>query len=191
MHSLLPFDTLPASIELAALMLPGDAVLDQNAAISERWVQDLVLPMVDLPGGRIVRENSDRLERTISTAFSTPYNAMAKLAFPIYPTIDRKVGAAAVALDEARTACAIERFRLVEGRLPKELGELVPMYLSKVPADILSQRPLQYQPAPAGNYKIYSIGWNQFDEGGTISVNRNQTRRDDEYGDWVWLSAPR
>ncbi len=191
MHNLLPFDTLPVSIELAALVLPGDAVLDQNEAISERWVQDLVLPMVDLPGGRIVRENSDRLERTISVSFSTPYNTIAKLAFPIYPTIVRKVGAAAAALDEARAACAIERFRLENNRLPRELRELVPTYLAKVPADVLGQKELQYRPSPDGNYRIYSIGWNQLDDAGTIALKSNSTRRDDEKGDWVWWSAPR
>ena len=69
-----------------------------------------------------------------------------KLAFLIYPVVVQRIGATAVTLDEARTACAIERFRLAQGRLPTELGELVPAYLKELPADVVGQGPLRYLP---------------------------------------------
>ncbi len=96
-----------------------------------------------------------------------------------------------MALDEARVACALERFRLATGRLPAELRELVPTYLPTVPEDILGSQPLHYRLAADGSYRLYSVGWNQTDDGGAIVSKSDGTRRDDEKGDWVWLSGPR
>lgn len=63
------------------------------------------------------------------------------------------------------TALAIERFRLAHGKLPEKLDELVPQFLSAVPADPFDGRLLQYHRLAKG-YVIYSIGDDCHDDGG-------------------------
>jgi hypothetical protein len=59
--------------------------------------------------------------------------------------------------DLARTALAIERFRLPTDELPAHLEELVPRYLAQVPLDPFDGQPVRYRRRPAG-YLLYSVG---------------------------------
>jgi hypothetical protein len=65
----------------------------------------------------------------------------------------------------ARTALAVERFRLAHGRLPESLGELVPEFLPVVPADPFDGQPLRYRVLSKG-YMVYSVGDDGHDDGG-------------------------
>ena len=66
----------------------------------------------------------------------------------------------------ARTACAVERWRLVHpDRLPDSLAELVPKFLDRIPVDPIDGQPLRYRKTARG-YCIYSIGTNLQDDGG-------------------------
>ena len=69
-------------------------------------------------------------------------------------------------LRAARTALAVERYRLAEGRLPQSLDNLVPTYLSAIPDDPLDGTPLKYRLLQPG-YVVYSVGEDLTDEGGT------------------------
>ena len=71
----------------------------------------------------------------------------------------------------ARTAIAIERYRLAEGRLPTALADLVPRFLPELPLDPFDATPLKYVVKGAG-YDIYSIGKNLRDDGGVGDANR-------------------
>ncbi len=191
LQALFPFQTVPDAVGRFALFFTVAAILNQNEAACERLLQDFVLPVVDPAAGKIDRLKVKRLEEAIQAGRPGFYNLVLKIGFPIYPFFTRRIGMTAVALDQARVACALERFRLTNGRLPAELNELVPMYLSAVPEDVLGSRPLHYRLEPDENYRLYSIGWNQTDDGGLIVAKSDGTRREDEKGDWVWLSAPR
>ena len=48
-------------------------------------------------------------------------------------------------LDLARTALAIERYRLATGAVPSELDELVPEHLQEMPLDPFDGRPIRYR----------------------------------------------
>jgi hypothetical protein len=65
----------------------------------------------------------------------------------------------------ARAALAVERFRLANHRLPKDVGELVPRYLPAVPRDPFDGAPLRYKSLAKG-YVVYSIGRDGHDDGG-------------------------
>ena len=65
----------------------------------------------------------------------------------------------------AQAALAVEHFRLVHGQLPENLNELVPQFLSAVPADPFGGQPLRYHRLGKG-YVIYSIGSDGEDNGG-------------------------
>ena len=66
----------------------------------------------------------------------------------------------------ARTACAVERWRLVHpDRLPDSLAELVPKFFDRIPVDPIDGQPLRYRKTALG-YCVYSVGTNLQDDGG-------------------------
>ena len=68
----------------------------------------------------------------------------------------------------------MERFRRDRAALPGALTDLVPAYLSDVPVDPHSGRPLLFRPA-AGAYTIYSVGPDQKDDGGDLTSELQNT----------------
>jgi hypothetical protein len=87
-------------------------------------------------------------------------------------------------IDMARTAVAIERFRLTKGALPRDLATLVPDYLDQVPIDPFDGQPIRYRRTNPG-YRLYSV----FEDGqdhdgkGKDEVNRNDPH------DWPFIVA--
>jgi hypothetical protein len=77
---------------------------------------------------------------------------------------------------EALIACALERYRLAHNEYPETLDALVPQFLDKIPADIIGGRPLHYRRAEKGKFLLYSVGWNETDDGGKPGSE----------DDWVW-----
>jgi hypothetical protein len=69
-------------------------------------------------------------------------------------------------LRNARTALAIQRFRLATGRLPDALIDLVPAYLDAVPTDPFDGKDLRYEKLGVG-FVVYSVGQDLRDDGGT------------------------
>ncbi len=68
-------------------------------------------------------------------------------------------------LELAKTALAIERYRLVGGKVPERLEELVPRYLQEVPSDPFDGNPIRYRRTEPG-YRLYSISDDGQDNGG-------------------------
>lgn len=119
--------------------------------------------------------------------FVTPF---ANLTIRVLPPLVPRALYYQIYIDEARTACAIERYRLVHGSLPPNLVALCPEYLSSVPLDLMSGNALLYRPGPGDSYVLYSVGWNQKDDGGS---DQNTDHRRGNYFphppdtlDWVW-----
>ena len=88
------------------------------------------------------------------------------------------------------TAIALERFRLRNGKFPTELDPLVPQFLSAMPIDLMSAKPLRYRLNADGSFTLYSVGEDGRDDGGDPSA-LNVTNR---FGLWegrdaVWPAA--
>lgn len=85
-------------------------------------------------------------------------------------------------VQQAATACALERFRLAQGQYPDALEALAPKYLQQVPADILAARAatLKYVRAADGGFKLYSVGFSGVDDGGKPNPSI------DPHGDILW-----
>lgn len=116
------------------------------------------------------------------------------LLFPIFVVpkirqmaIDASMGFPAVQtmIDQAVLACALERFRLADGRYPEQLGALVPRYLRTVLNDIMTGEPMVYRPAAQG-YVLYSVGGNGVDDGGAPVARSMWGHPELGSGDWVW-----
>jgi hypothetical protein len=90
-------------------------------------------------------------------------------------------------VNEGRIACALERYRLAHGQYPETPDDLVPQYLDRLPRDIINGAPLKYGRTADGSFLLYSVGWNETDDGGKAVSNpaRPSTLL---LGDWVWSS---
>jgi hypothetical protein len=90
----------------------------------------------------------------------------------------------------ARVACALERYRLAEGRYPDKLALLAPKFIAAVPPDVIDGGELKYRRTEDDGFVLYSIGWNGKDDGGEVVFLTRQRWVDESQGDWVWKSSP-
>lgn len=96
-----------------------------------------------------------------------------------------------VLVDETRIACGLERYRLTHGAYPDSLNALTPAYISALPHDILNGEPYHYRIQSDGTFLLYSVGWNQKDDGGEVVYTEKNPLNPPEpkEGDWVWPLA--
>jgi hypothetical protein len=71
----------------------------------------------------------------------------------------------------AITAIAIQRYRLRNGKPPENLAALRPEFLSEVPIDPMSGKPLCYHSNADGSFALYSVGEDGKDEGGSSGAD--------------------
>ena len=102
----------------------------------------------------------------------------------VIPTFSKFANTQAT-IDQAVIACALERYRLAHGAFPDQLDALVPQYLTKLPHDLINGQPLHYRRTDDGLFLLYSVGWNETDDNGTVGMKESH-RQDIEQGDWVW-----
>jgi hypothetical protein len=105
------------------------------------------------------------------------------LLAPVLESNEKRFLLAATLLDQARIACALERFRQARGVFPKTLSELAPEYLANVPREIVTDAAYQYRRTDDGGYRLYSIGVDLRDDHGVID---SEARFSWEQRDWVW-----
>jgi hypothetical protein len=116
-----------------------------------------------------------------------PWNAWYSVSGGAETNITKRFARAQVWVDEMRIAIALERYRLAQGALPAKLEMLAPQYLDAVPHDIMDGNPYHYVLNADGTYLLYSIGWNELDEGGVVVYeSENPKAIDENEGDWVW-----
>jgi hypothetical protein len=103
----------------------------------------------------------------------------------LLPAVEKFVGKATQAqtiANQAAVACALERYRLADGQFPNALDALVPRFISQLPHDVITGEPYKYRRSADGQFVLYSVGWNEKDDGGVPG----KTLFDEEEGDWVW-----
>ena len=72
----------------------------------------------------------------------------------------------------AQVALAVERYRLANGRVPEDAGQLVPAFLPAIPTDPCSGQPLRYWPSEDG-YMVYYGGGGSQDKDSTAAYRSN------------------
>jgi len=68
------------------------------------------------------------------------------------------------------TVIALKRYKLQVGAYPPSLDSLVPQFLSAVPMDLMSAKPLCYHRNSDGTFTLYSAGEDGRDDGGDAST---------------------
>jgi hypothetical protein len=113
------------------------------------------------------------------------HRLFASVMLPATANIVQKSAAAQTAVDEAALACALERYRLARGKYPVSLAALAPEFIAAIPHDVISGEPLKYR-LDGGEFILYSVGWNETDDGGKIVMSKDGKTIDATQGDWVW-----
>jgi hypothetical protein len=88
-----------------------------------------------------------------------------------------------------RTAVALKRYQLRDGKLPPGLEALVPEFLPALPYDPMSGKPLCYRLKPDGSFVLYSVGEDGKDDGGDPNPASGAKCGLWEGRDAVWPSA--
>jgi hypothetical protein len=164
----------------------------QNELAFARIYQQFILPLAD-PTNRTVSLAAYRAGQQDFHGRTNHISLYGTLALMTFPGVGKSVELFAVAqtgVDLARVACALERYRLAHGEYPPTLDALVPQYLDKLPHDVITGQPLHYRRTDDGRFILYSVGWNEKDDGGAVILKKSGSV-DREQGDWVWQYPPK
>jgi hypothetical protein len=113
------------------------------------------------------------------------FHLLADIAIPNYVKANQTAAFNQTLANQAQIACALERYHLVHGEYPETLDVLAPQFMKKIPHDIIGGQPLKYRRTPDGKFLLYSVGWNETDDGGQVALKKGGSV-DQEKGDWVW-----
>jgi len=165
---------------------------DLEKANYSRFFDEFVMPSIDVSNRRVSPTACKQAEQRMTAVLGKSrawlffrHHAFCSLLVPGTLGLARKTAFAQTAADTASMACGIERFKLAKGRLPESVEQLVPEFLEKLPRDIITGEQLKYRATEGGRYVIYSVGWNEKDDGGAAGFKKGEHDVPEE-GDWVW-----
>lgn len=180
------YDPRPQYSRLLGYAIP-DGWYYQNQTRCTRMMVEYYIPVAD-PKSQTI---SPALVQTADTAYTadtshlTPYNIGERLLLPSPGDAARRFAYTQNAINLARTAISLERFRLVTGSYPASLDALTSQRLPTPPHDVINGLPLHYSRTNRAPFVLYSVGWNETDDGGQV-VLRESGNPDPALGDWVW-----
>jgi len=159
----------------------------QNQITLSRIYDDYLFPAVEI-ATRTVPPERTRAISTASTQAAGPYSVLASLVLQLHAKLGLRsdyIAYVQTQIDEAFIACALERYHLAHGEYPETLDGLAPRFAEKLPHDIIDGRPLHYHRTNDGSFLLYSVGWNETDNGGVI-VRKSDGEIDIKKGHWAW-----
>jgi hypothetical protein len=145
----------------------------------------------DLTNDLVLPDKARRCyEETAAISKWAPYSFLSTLFIPNGSRAWKVTASQQTKANEALLACALERYRLAHGNYPETLDTLAPQFIEKIPHDLIGGQPLHYRRGENGTFLLYSIGWNERDDGGQEIFDKNGNPTLDD-GDWVWQPAPK
>ena len=150
-----------------------------------RWTLPLANDQAQTVSPNKVTQNESAADAQLS--YFHFYGIFARMIFSGIANAVKKYTYGQESIDLARIAIALERFRLAHGNYPESLDALAPEFMAEIPHDIIGGQPLHYRRTDDGQFVLYSVGWNETDDGGVVVLNKGSTpsvNRDE--GDWVW-----
>jgi len=156
--------------------------VQQNMVLTANLGQNWIDAIDRLQGVIHPRQSAEALKQ-MKAAYSrgSPFSFLSK---SLTPNLVKPLLTAAHtqnAVNQALVVCALQQFRIADGSYPATLDPLVPRVIRVLPVDVISGEPLKYHRDAPGRFTLYSVGWNEKDDGGTTTANP-------ENGDWVWIS---
>ena len=169
------------------MVITPRSVIHQNMVV-EAQMMEHVIQSFDPTNGIVSPDRAEQAGaeiRTMGKHFS-PYTFLAALATLDYTRAARAVAQNQTSAGEALVACALERYCTANGKYPESLDALVPQFITTIPRDVVTGGSLKYHPTDGGQFVLYSVGWNETDEGGKIVMLADGKTIDSTKGDWVW-----
>jgi hypothetical protein len=175
-------------LEAADRLLPAGWFY-QNELHFARLMSGYYLPVADVKQGTfspaLARECVAAMKA--ETKSPSPFNLLARMASVEVNNLAVKFAHAQASATLARTAIALERYHLRHNEYPATLDALTPEWLAPAPKDVIGGTPLKYQRTASGQFLLYSVGWNETDDGGSVALSKGSTPQlDNQHGDWVW-----
>lgn len=146
----------------------------QNLARFTLFEQEMI-EVLDSSTGLVRPAENDAAMRRLQASIQapTPFTMLARVAIPNFTRALQITARNQTFLNQGAIACALERYHLANGQYPESLGALVPEFIEATPRDLIGGQPLKYRRMDDGRFQLYSVGWNETDDGG-------------DEGDWVW-----
>jgi hypothetical protein len=147
-----------------------DELLARVEPAKHRWFADRTTPS----SPEQIREMGEKIRHMMFMiqAGGDPTMLMWESRFLLYATTS----------DQARIACALERFHLARGEYPPSLADLESALQLQLPHDILNGEPYHYRKRKNGGFVLYSVGTDLIDDGGINKPKESAYRQ----LDWVW-----
>lgn len=161
--------------------------LYQNQRLCAQSIEEFYLPGVDDQHHIVHLDLFRKADMAVSDARAhiTPYNIQEALMLPGLNQASLRFVHSQSAVDMARVAIALERYRLAHDTFPDSLDVLALQHIVEPAHDIINGQPLQYHRYSDGGFVLYSVGWNEVDDGGDVALKDDGTV-DINNGDWVW-----
>jgi hypothetical protein len=180
-------DTQPAIISRISLKLIPNGWFVRSELHCAQPMEKFYLPAADVEQQTVdvalIHEGNAVVESDSKPP--GPFNILEGMLLPALGAATTKFAYAQSSVNLARVACGLERCRMAHGQYPASLDGLAPQYIEKLPHDVIGGAPLIYRPGTNGVFQLYSIGWNEIDDGG-VSVFRKDGTVDTGKGDWTW-----
>jgi hypothetical protein len=174
-------------------LIPTGFFRDNQATIADWNLRYMVRPVRDegLLGALAQgRQMEKLLKEHQKRRLSHPDEIFALLALPATATVSARVVYSQCINDQAIAACALERYRIEHGAYPDHLEDANHPGEKPIPPDLISGKPMGYRKTPDGRYVLWSVGFDQKDDGGKRNLNpeaKQKKKSDLSYlGDWVW-----
>lgn len=167
------------------------------AQLDQQWI----LPAADDERQTISPELIKQAREAVdATTHASGCDIFARLLVPSMEAYAKKAAYAQNSVNLARTAFALERYRLAHTGYPDSLDALVPRFAAHLPHDIIGGQSLKYRREAGDRFILYSVGWNEKDDGGTVAFKESSSGQpkdkeplpvDLDAGDWVWTYWPK
>jgi hypothetical protein len=165
----------------------------QNDIVLAEMHQQWNLPGVDDEQQTVSPKKFTQADKAIESINpSTAFHFLVRLLLPELGKYAERTAYGQNAANMARVAIALERYRLAHGGFPESLDALTPQFMEKIPHDIINGQPLHYRRTDDGQFVLYSVGWNETDDGGVVALkhkspaDESSSDIDISQGDWVW-----
>lgn len=155
---------------------------DNQLASNRRLDQEL--PQWDSIDERWEKKSEIEDKEKLMSKFQELRLNLYQMITPVFGSTGNRTLMGHVQIRLAGLACALERFKNSRGTYPERLEDLMPDFLQKLPHEPFNGKPFRYRRTEDGSYRLYSIGMDLKDDGGTF----NNKESHDFVGqpDWLW-----
>jgi len=133
---------------------------------------------------KVAQVSKPAVSPTSKSAALFQHKIVASMMLPALARVNVRAAFTQNAVRQAAVACALERYRLAHGDWPQKLEDMTQL-MTEIPRDVVDGKPLKYERLGNDQFTLYSVGWNEIDDGGEVVLNRDSSL-DIEEGDWVW-----